>query len=106
MIIDVRRRRHDVDEEADVILAARGFELAPARQLLRERQRIDNPTPLRDRDHRPKDPAMPLRVEHRIVYGLRRTEHRVLIHEHGREHRLLGILGIRWTTIAIGITRR
>ena len=106
VVIDVRGRRDDVDEKAHIVLAARGLQLGAPRELLRERQRIDDAAALGDRDHRAEDSPMTLRVEHRVVHGFRRAEHRVLIHEHRREHGLLGVLGIRGTTIAIGITCR
>ena len=42
VILDVRRRRHGVDEKADVVLAAGSLELAAPLQLFGERERIDD----------------------------------------------------------------
>ena len=105
VILDVRRGRHRVDEEADVVLAARRLELAAAAELLRERERIDDAAALGDRHHRAEDPAMPLGVEHRVVDVLDRAQHRVLVDQHRRQHRLLGVLRVGRTPIAVRITR-
>ena len=104
VILDVRRGRHRVDEKADVVLAARALELAAAAQLVGERERIDDAALLGDADHRAEEPAMPLGVEHRVVEMLDRAEHRVLVDQHRRQHRLLGVLRVRRTPIAIRIT--
>ena len=106
VILDVRRRRHGVDEEADVVLAARRIELAATAELFGERQRIDDAAALGDRHHRAEDPAMALGVEHRVVDVLDRAEHRVLVDQHRGQHRLLGVLRVRRTPIAVWITRR
>ena len=42
VVLDVRRRRHRVDEEADVVLAAARLELPAPLQLVGERERIDD----------------------------------------------------------------
>ena len=49
VVLDVRRRRHRVDEKADVVLAARRLEIAAALQLVGERERIDDASALGDR---------------------------------------------------------
>ena len=67
VVLDVRRRRHRVDEEADVLLAAAAVELAAPLQLVGERERVDDAPALGDREHRAEDPAVALRVEHRVV---------------------------------------
>ena len=106
VVLDVRRRRHGVDEEADVVLAARRLELAAPLQLVGERQRIDDAAALGDRHHRAEDPAMPLGVEHRVVDVFDRAEHRVLVDQHRRQHRLLGVLRVWRTPVAVRITRQ
>ena len=85
VVLDVRRRRHRVDEKADVVLAARAPRARRARlSSSDERERIDDAAALGDRDHRAEDPAMPLRVEHRVVDVLDRAHHRVLVDQHRR----------------------
>ena len=106
VVLDVRRRRHGVDEEADVVLAAGAFEIAAALKLVRERERIDDASALGDPDHRAEDPAVALGVEHRVVDEFDRAENRVLVDQHRRQHRLLGVLGVRRTPIAVRVTRR
>jgi hypothetical protein len=56
-----------VEQEADVVLAAHGLELAAATQLLDERERVDDLAALGDGDHRAEDAAVALAVEHRVV---------------------------------------
>src|SRR6185437_13265885 len=79
---------------------------AAALQLVGERERIDHAAALGDADHRAEDPPMALGVEHRIVDVFDRAEHRVLVDQHRREHRLLGVLRIWRTPIAVRVTRR
>ncbi len=106
MILDVRRRRHGVDEEADVVLAAGAVELTAALELVGERERIDDAAALGDRHHRAEDPAVPLGVEHRVVDDFDRAQHRVLVDQHRGQHRLLGVLRVWRTPIAVRVTPR
>ena len=104
VILDVRRRRHGVDEEADVVLAARRVELTAPLELIRKRERIDDLAALGKGGHRAIDAAVPLAVEHSVVDGLDDARDGVRVHEHGREHRLLGVLRVRRPPIAVRIT--
>jgi hypothetical protein len=106
VVFDVCRRRHGVDEKADVILAARRLELTLPTQFIRQRERIHHAATFGDVDHRPEDPAMSLGVEHRVVHMFDRAHHRVLVDQHRREYGLFCVLGVRRTTIAIWITRQ
>ena len=47
---------------------------------------------------------MPLGIEHRVVHDLDRTHDCVLIDEHRGDHGLFGILAVRRTPVAVGIT--
>ena len=104
VVLDVRRRRHRVDEEADVILAARPFQIAAPLQLVGQGERIDDAAALRDREHTAEQPPMTLGVEHRVVDDLHGAHDRVLVDEHGGEHGLLGVLRPGGTPIAVGVT--
>ena len=57
------------------------------------------------RDHRAEDPAMALGVEHRVVDMLTGAEDRIRVHEHRREHRLLGLRSTEERAVAVRITR-
>ena len=57
------------------------------------------------RDHRAEDPAMALVVEHRVVDMLTGAENRVRVHEHRRDHRLLGLRSAGSGAVAEGVTR-
>ncbi len=105
VILDVGRRGHGVDQLTDVFLAAGRIELAAAIELVRERDGIDDFAALRDRDHRAEDPAMPLVVEHRVVDVLTGTENGIRVHEHGRDHRLLGLRSAGRSAVAKRVTR-
>ena len=63
VVLDVRGRRDGVDEEADVLLAARRLEIPAPRELVRQRDRIHHPAALGDADHRAKETPMLFGVE-------------------------------------------
>ena len=104
VILHVRRRRHRVDEVADVVLSPRGFELSLTRELVGQREWIYDATALCDGDHRPKNPAMTFRVEHRVVDGFDRADDGVLVHEHRGQDGLFCVFGVWRLPIPEGIT--
>ena len=104
MVLDVRRRRHGVYQEADVVLAAGALELALSGQLIGQRERIDDTAALGDGHHRPEDPAMTLGVEHRVVNDLDGTHDRVLVDQHRGQDGLLGVFRVRGTPVPVGVT--
>ncbi len=104
VVLDIGGSRNSVNEKADVIAAAASLEVAGARQLFGERQRINYISTLGKGDHRAEDPTIPFAVEHRVVNELGRPENRIRVHEHRRQHCLLRIFRVRRAPLGVGIT--
>ena len=95
VVLDVRRGRHDVDEGADVLHAARAIQVAAAHQLVAQRHRVDHVATLGQGDHGAEQQPVPFTVEHRVVEELGGLEGRVLVEEHGAEDGLLRFVALR-----------
>src|SRR4029079_3542659 len=92
VVVDVRRRRHRVEEKGEVLLSAGGVEVASERELVGERERIDNGATFAEGDDRAENPPMCLSKEHGVVGVLRGAKNRVAVHDHRAEYCLFRVL--------------
>ena len=89
VVVEIGGRRHRVHQLGEVFRAAGRIELAPAEQLVAQRDVVDHHPLLGHRHHGAEELAVGVLVEHRVVQHLGRAERRVLVEHHRAQYRLL-----------------
>ena len=90
--LEVGRGGHGVHQLGQVLQPARGLELAPAEQLVPQRDVVDDGSMLGEREHRAEEPAVALPVEHLSSTSSAARSAASWSSSIAAEHRLLGLL--------------
>jgi hypothetical protein len=92
VVLDVRGRRHHVEQVREVFLPARRVELSAQPEFVGEREDVDHDAAFVECHDGAEDPPVALTKEQRVVGEFGRAQDRVAVHDHRAEHRLFGVL--------------